>query len=196
MKLADYLKKGRRDFPPRGTVGVETDWLDVGASVEVTTGALWAGDPYVCNAEDGCVVKVPAGTYVLQAKGMEFAGRRRVSRLRVVREGVDNAAPGKRVGETLTDVGLMAVCDIGALDEAVGGDYDAFQEGITAHDFKDWGVVRFTVKKPITIAYVASGFGDCDAPVWELRAKGRRGRVGMELEFIPPGYAFSLEFEG
>lgn len=188
MNLADYLKKTRRDFPPAGTVGVESDWLDVGASLEVTTGALWAGDPYVCNAEDGCVVNVPAGTYVLQAKGMDFAGRKRVSRLRVVLQGVDQPVVGKTVGETLTDTATMAVCDVAAVDEAIAGENDRFQELVVDHNYKDFGVIRFTMAKPIAIPYVATGFGDCDAPVRVLRS-GRRV-VGMEVEFLPPGYAF------
>jgi hypothetical protein len=194
MNLDDYLKKNKHDFPPVGTVGVESDWLDVGTSFEVTTGSLWAGDPYICNAEDGCVVKVPTGTYVLQAKAMDFAGRKRVSRLRVVLDGAEEPAVAKQVGETQTDVAVMAVCDIVALDEAIGGDNDRFQELVMDHNYKDCGIVEFEVKTPIAIPYVSTGFGDCGAPVFEVRSKGRL--VGIELEFLPPGYAFSEEDEG
>jgi hypothetical protein len=44
MKLADYLKDSESDdFPPEGTKGVESDWLEV-ARMEITSGSLWAGD--------------------------------------------------------------------------------------------------------------------------------------------------------
>jgi hypothetical protein len=187
MKLTDYLKKNKRSDPPRGTAGIESDWLEVG-TVEVATGSLWAGDPYVCNAEDGCVVKVPKGTYSLEAKAMDFAGRKRVSRLRAYLKGVPDPALGKQVGETVTDTATMAVCDITALDKAIAGDYDGFQERVIDHDYKDCGIVQFEMTGPIRLPYVSTGFGDCGAPVYELRASGRR--IGMELEFLPPGYTY------
>jgi len=195
VNLTEYFKKTKRDFPPKGTVGVESDWLDVGAEVEVTTGSLWAGDPFVCNAKDGCVVKVPKGTYVLQAKAMDFAGRKRVSRLRVVLQGAGKPGLGKKGGDTVTDTARMGVCDIVALHEAIAGDFDDFNDRITQFNYKmDCGVARFEMKAPIAIPYVANGFGDCDAPVYELksRSKSKKGRIGIELEFLAPGYAFSF----
>jgi len=195
MKLADFLKKNKHNFPPDGTIGVESDWLDTGESLDVTTGSLWAGDPYICNAEDGCVVKVPAGVYVLQAKCMDFAGRKCVSRVRVVLKETSEPVVGKRVGETQTDIGSMAVCDIVALDEAIDDDNDQFQELIIKKlTFKDCGVVRFKMKKPIALPYISTGFGDGVAPVFALRTKRRV--VGMELEFLPSRYAFSDSDEG
>ena len=185
MKLADFLKENKRGDPPPGTAGVESDWLDV-ATVRVTTGSLWAGDPSVCNADVGCTVKVPAGEYAVQSKAMDFGGRKRVSRLRVVLDPAANPRLGKQVGETGTDTARMSICDIAALDDAIGGDDDRFQEQITAHDYKDCGVLKFRMKKIISMPYVSTGFGDGGFPVFELRS-GRR-RVGLELEFIPPNY--------
>lgn len=64
MKLVDYLKKDKQSFPPVGSVGVESDWMDAG-ELEITKGTLWAGDPIVCDADEGCLVKkVPNGVYV------------------------------------------------------------------------------------------------------------------------------------
>jgi hypothetical protein len=191
MKLTEYLRGNKSDFPPVGTVGIETNWLDVDAFVEVTTGSLWAGDPYICNAEDGCVVNVPNGTYILEAKAMDFAGRKRVSRLRVILQGVKEPVVGEQFGATQTDVAMMAVCDILALDEAIGGNNEKFQEFIVAHDYKDCGIIQFEMKKPIVIPYVSTGFGDCQAPVFELRSDGNV--VGMELEFLASGYTFGRD---
>jgi hypothetical protein len=187
MTLQEYLKKNRHSDPPVGTVGVESDWMELG-TLEVTTGSLWAGDPFVCNAEDGCVVKVPPGLHAVEAKAMDFAGRKRVSRLRVLRQGTQEPVVGEVVGETLTDTGLMAVCDIDALNEAIGGDDDRFNDLVTQRDYKDCGIVQFRMKGPIAIPYVAPAFGDCDAPVFELKSGSER--VGMELEFLAPGYVF------
>src|SRR5438105_8771242 len=150
MDLAEYLRKNKQSDPPVGTVGLESDWMDAG-TVEVTSGSLWAGDPFVCNAEAGCVARVPAGVYALEAKAMDFAGRKRVSRLRAYLRGSLAAVPGKKVGETLTDTGLMAVCDIVALDKAIGGDYDRFNDLVTQHNYKDCGIVRFQMKTPVAI---------------------------------------------
>ena len=191
MNLRDYLSKNKQSDPPTGTVGVESDWMNAG-EVEVTTGSLWAGDPFVCNAKDGCVAKVPAGTYALEAKAMDFAGRKRVSRLRAYRRGSEELVLGKQIGQTLTDTGMIALCDIVALDEAIGGDYDRFNDLITQRDYQDCGIIRFEMKKPFVIPYVSTAFGDCDALVFELKS-GRR-RIGMELEFLPPGYVFT-DFE-
>ena len=191
MRLEEYLKKNRQSDPPVGTPGVESDWMEVG-TLEVTTGSLWAGDPFVCNAEDGCVAKVPAGLYALEAKAMDFAARKRVSRLRVYLRGAREPVVGKKMGTTLTDTGMMAVCDIDALDKAVGGDYDRFNDLVTQRDYKDCGIVQIQMKGPIVIHYVSTGFGDCDAPVYEL--KSGRTRIGMELEFLAPGYVFQ-DFE-
>ena len=187
MKLADFLKKNKPGDPPVGTVGVESDWLEVG-TLQVTTGSLWAGDPYVCNGDDGCFVKVPAGPYVLMAKAMDFAGRKRVSRLRVFLESAGKLVLGKKVGEADIDTATIAVCDIAAVDDAIGDDRAHFAELITQHAYEDYGVVEFRMKKPIAIPYVATGFGDDSYPVFELRS-GRR-RVGIETEFLPPGFKY------
>jgi len=115
VKLADFLKKNKPGDPPVGTVGVESDWLEVG-TLQVTTGSLWAGDPYVCNGDDGCFVKVPAGPYVLMAKAMDFAGRKRVSRLRVFLESAGKLVLGKKVGEADIHDSSLRYCRCGRRD--------------------------------------------------------------------------------
>jgi hypothetical protein len=185
VKLAKFLEKNKRGDPSAGTAGAESHWLDVG-TLESSTGSLWAGDPYTCNAEAGCIVKVPPGIYVIQAKAMDFSGRKRVSRLRVVLQAAGKPSLGKQVGETCTDTATMAVCDIGALDDAVGVEYERFQELVSQHDYQDCGSVRLQMQKPIEMPYVSTGFGDGGFPVFELSSGPRH--VGMEVEFIPPGY--------
>jgi hypothetical protein len=191
MHISDYLKKNKQSFPPNGTVGVESDWMDAG-ELEVTKGTIWAGDPFVVNADDGCLVKkVPNGAYVLEAKAMEFAGRKRVARLRAYAKGAQDFTLGKKVGQTMTDTGLITVCDIAAVDEAVGDDYYGFNEVVSQYNYKSCGVVEFELNGPIKLPYVETAFGDCDGPVFELRSE--KDRVGIELEFLPPGYVFDFD---
>jgi hypothetical protein len=74
------------------------------------------------------------------------------------------------------------------VDDAIGDDRERFAELITQHAYEDCGVVEFRMKKPIAIPYVATGFGDDSYPVFELRS-GRR-RIGIEMEFLPPGFKY------
>src|SRR6185369_1543646 len=41
-------------------LGERTKWLPI-STLDVTTGALWVGDPHLANKDDGCVVHVPPG---------------------------------------------------------------------------------------------------------------------------------------
>jgi len=116
MNLKDYLSKKAK--PPKGKT---TDWLRFYA-IEVTTGSLWAGDPHLANADDGCVVKVPPGRYAVEGIGLTLGRDRLVSRLRVRLESVKNPKLGKELGDTGTDSAMIGVCDIKAFDKACGTD--------------------------------------------------------------------------
>ena len=83
---------------------------------------LRAGDPHLANADDGCVVKVPRGKYVVEGIGLAWGRDRIVSRLRVRLEGAKNLKPGKEVGDTGTDSAMIGVCDSKAFDKAIGPD--------------------------------------------------------------------------
>src|SRR5713226_8482343 len=112
MNLKAYLSK--KSKAPRGKT---KDWLPF-CTLDVTTGALWAGDPHLANAEDGYAVKVPRGKYVVEGIGLRFGRDRVVSRLRVRLESAPNAKVGKEVGDTGTDSAMIGVCDIRAFDKA------------------------------------------------------------------------------
>jgi hypothetical protein len=183
--LQMYLANNRHDDPPEGTVGMESDWLPF-TTLNVTTGSVWAGDPWIANAEDGLVVRLPLGTYQLEAKVMDFAGRKRISRLRACLESAKAPVLGKEIGETGTDSAKMVVCDMGTLEASIGADDDRYRDLVMKHEYKDCGCIQFRMKKPIVLPYVSTGFGDGGAPVFVLKS-GRR-RVGLELEFLPPGY--------
>ena len=77
--------------------GKTNDWLFF-SKTDVMSGKLWAGDPNLPNADDGCVVEVPRGTYVVEGIGMDFHGDRVVSRLRVRLESAANPTLGDEAG--------------------------------------------------------------------------------------------------
>ena len=81
MKLADFLKRNIRGDPPAGTVGVESDWLDVG-TLQVTTGSLWAGENRLSAGGSGLRALRRHREVLLSAQGR--GNRRRVRALRRV----------------------------------------------------------------------------------------------------------------
>ena len=116
MNLEDFLlKKGR------SAAGKAADWLSF-CTLDVSTGALWAGDPHLANADDGYVAKVPRGRYVIEAIGLSKGRQRVVSQLRVRLESAESPRVGREVGHTGKDSGMIGVCDIKAFDGACGPD--------------------------------------------------------------------------
>ena len=186
MNLNEYIHQRTGNFPKRGATGKEGDWLPVG-ELTISTGSLCAVDPMMFNADDGVVVKVTPGSYVVEGKPMDFDGHLRVCRIRIYREDT-NPVLGHQVGEVGTDTAQMALCDI---DEAYEDFDDAFADDLSdklldiAIDGGDI-VTLFVGGKTITLAVCESGLGDGGYPVFELR-DGQK-LVGLEVEFLPTGY--------
>jgi hypothetical protein len=178
MKLGDFLS-GKGRFPK----GQTTQWLPF-CALQVKTGVLWAGDPHVANAEDGCVVKVPRGKYVVEGIGLTLGHHRIVSRLRVHLATAMNPNLGKEVGEAGTDSAMIGVCDIKAFNAAFAEDGDdAVQEAIAAHTDKGFGIVQVKRRPGAIMPFVPTG-SDGSGPVFALMASGKR--VGFQLAFIEP----------
>ncbi len=176
MNLKDYLSNKRK--APKG---VTKAWLDF-CTLDVTTGSLWAGDPYVANADDGCVVKVPRGRYAVEAIGLSCGRDRVVSRLRVRLESVKNPKVGKEVGETGTDSAMIGVCDIKAFDKACGPDSgDQVQAAIEAQTDDGFGIITLKQFPGAVMPFVPTG-SDGTGPVLALTSRGKC--IGMELSFM------------
>jgi hypothetical protein len=79
---------------------VESEWLDL-CTMAVPSGSIWVGAPLFAwaeaQSEDGCVVEVPPGDYVVQARAFDFSGSKIVSRLRVVLKGCSSATLGAEI---------------------------------------------------------------------------------------------------
>jgi hypothetical protein len=172
MDLAKLLKK--RDHPP-GHAPLE--WL-LAAKLPVLSGSLFIGDPYA-DAADAYAATVPPGTYQIEARLRDLDGEWYTARLRALLEGSGEPKLGKQIGETCTDLAVMAFYDLKAADEAIAGDNDLYMDRVTKKSFAACGLVQLKLTKPMAIAYVATGF-DCGALVYELRS-GRR-RIGVEVE--------------
>jgi hypothetical protein len=169
--LAPLLKK--RNKPPGPA---PREWL-LAAKLHVSSGSLFVGDPYY-DAADACVAAVPPGIYQIEARLRDLGGEWYTERVRAFLEGSGEPKLGKQIGETCTDLGVMAFYDLKAAEEAIAGDSDLYMDRVTKRAFAACGLVRLKLTKPLTIAYVETGF-DGGALVYELRS-GRR-RVGVEV---------------
>lgn len=177
MHLKEYLaQKGKA--PKEKT----KDWLPL-CTLEVKSGKLWAGDPYLPNADDGCVVKVPRGTYVVEGIGMPFGRDRVVSRLRVRVETAKNLKLGKELGETGTDSAMIGVCDINAFEAAYQreGGADRVQAAIDSLGAEDFGVLRVPEFPDAIMPFVPTG-SDGNGLILAVMSEGKR--VGIELPFM------------
>ena len=172
MDLAKLLKK--REKPPGPA---PQEWL-LAAKLPVASGSLFIGDPYYDPA-DAYVATVPPGTYQIEARLRDLDGEWYTARVRAVLEGCGEPKLGKQIGETCTDLAVLAFYDLKGAEEAIAGDNDLYMDRVTKKSFATCGLVQLKLAKPMTIAYVETGF-DCGALVYELRL-GRRC-VGVEVE--------------
>ncbi len=148
--------------------------------LKVGTGKLWAGDPQLPNADDGLVVKVPAGKYVVECDGLPPRCRA-VSKLRVRLEGVESVKRGKKLGETGTDSATIGVCEISAFEAAYKkkGGADAVQRGIDAQT-GGFGLITVPKFPELILPFVPTG-SDGTGPVYALLSG--KECVGIELVF-------------
>ncbi|MGC3958587.1 MAG: hypothetical protein QM813_11795 [Verrucomicrobiota bacterium] len=175
MNLKDYLSEKTKGK------GKTKDWLPF-CTLDVTTGSLWAGDPHLANAEDGCVVEVPCGRYVVEAIGLAWGKDRIVSRLRVRLEGADNVEIGEELGEAGTDSAMIGVCDIKAFDKAIGPDTgEEVQEAIESQTGDGFGVITIEKFPGTAMPFIPTG-SDGNGPVMALMSGDRC--VGIELKFM------------
>lgn len=181
MTLEAYLRAGLSGFPKDGIEGAASEWMPV-AELSVTHGCLWAGDPCVCDGEDGCMIDVPNGHYIVEAQGCDFDGIRIIGRARARLSSASDVSVGEEIGITGTDSAMIAICDMGAVNAAVAGDDTGFQNVIDGYDFQRFGMIQFEMNGQIRIPYVNSGFGDGSGPMFRLMAGD--DCVGIELDFI------------
>jgi hypothetical protein len=156
------------------------DWYTF-HTLDIKTGELWAGDPQLANADDGLVVKVPLGKYVVECDGLPHRCKA-VSKLRVRLESAEDIRRGKKLGETGTDSAAIGVCEISAFEDAYKkeGGGDAVQRAIES-ETEGFGVVKVPEFPGVIMPFVPTG-SDGTGPVFALVSDKRC--VGIELVFM------------
>lgn len=182
-KLLAYLRKGATTPQGGREKGIPSPWIKL-AELEVRSGSLWAGDPLCLNEEDGALIKVASGLYVLEAQGMDIDGYRVVARLRVYPHSIspDLLKTGPVIGATGTDSASITICDLRAIIPALDGREVPFQGALEKQLRGHAGIITVKLGQSVDLLIVQSGFGDGTGPVHCLRAGARR--VGMELVIV------------
>jgi hypothetical protein len=156
------------------------DWYPF-HTLEVQTGRLWVGDPHLPNADDGCIVKVAPGRYVVECDGMlpQCSG---VSKMRVRLEGAKRPRRGKKLGEAGTDSAMLGICEIDAFEAAYKkeGGADRVQEAIDLQTKDGFGVLAVRQFPNAIMPFVPIG-SDGNGPVFALMSGTQC--VGIELPF-------------
>ncbi len=187
MNLEEYLKGTKASIattmPQKGSKGKETDWLYF-CELNLRSGKLLVVDPsYGPKPDQGLLVDLPTGKYVIQARVLNYGPVRYVSRLRVL---IQESTPtvGKSIGTVGNDTAQIGVCDHEVFSEAWGDDDDASLEKIqnTLWDAEEHGVAVLDEENGAVMPFVSSGFGDGEYHVHELLSDGKL--AGVEVEFI------------
>ena len=130
MTLQEY----RAWFSGRpGAEPIESEWLDI-CPLALVSGELGVIDPSVFEGE---TVEMSAGIYQAQARVMDWADDRRVSRLRVAR--CQEVRLGGQVGSVGVDFAQVGVVDWDAAQRAAESlDAEGEQEVIAGLDAPSW----------------------------------------------------------
>jgi hypothetical protein len=171
MDLESYLKQPVSVDRPRSS-----GWLSAGR-LEVPSGVILVADPtFLFHAEP---IEVGAGTFEVEVKLSDFAGRRLVSRLRAFR--ARGGTLGGDVQRFIVDSGRVALADVDRfhvetepLDDA---GYQAYIAGTKGEDL----VGTLYPDGPSPLLYAEAGFGGGAYLVREIVRDGER--VGLRIVF-------------
>ena len=150
-------------------------------TLTVKTGRLWVGDPRLPNPEDGCMLKVPSGKYVVECDGLPPRCKA-VSKLRVRLATATAPKRGQKVGEAGTDSATIGVCEIATFEAACKkkGGAEQVRKAIESQADNGFGVLTVPEFPEVIMPFVPTG-SDGNGPVFALMSSGKR--VGIELSF-------------
>lgn len=185
--LDSFLAEAWTADPPTGTLGSETEWLPFCTLSLQGPQLLVIDADFAPAAEDGILVDLPSGRYNVSARVLDYGADKRVSRLRVAREGA-SVRLGDLLGTTWTDTAKTGVCDYHAYLDAWGADNEAAWTivGPTLENAGTHGIAVLDEARGAVLPFVSSGFGDGEFPVYELLDEASGARVGVQIEFMPP----------
>jgi len=177
-------------FSVSGPGSEESVWLELG-TLDLRSGHLRIVDPTWSDpANEGLLLELGPGTYLIEAKVMKFGQDRRISRVRLF---LKNETPivGESIGEASADVAHIAFFDSEEVKRLLDDSPDRAADMIAkaywqADDTQgDCGIALLDDDTDLKMPYVWTGFGDGSFPAYEL--KSGSARVGVEIEFIKPG---------
>jgi hypothetical protein len=187
-KLENFMKASTGDWPPIDVYGTESPWLVIG-DLAITSGWLWTGDPMVLSRDDGVAIEVPTGNYTIEGKALDFAGHRRISRVRAFLTDVENPTLGIEVSRMGTECAVATIADIGEIEQAIEeSGATEFDEGLWDVINKVCGVAHLALSdQMISFGFVQSGLGDGNYPVYLLKEKTEV--VGLEVQFMAKDFS-------
>jgi hypothetical protein len=195
LDLETYFSRDPEGRDPRlGHPGHLTGWMLWGP-FDVRGRNVLIVDPHRGpDARQGVLLRLAPGEYDVSLKIMEFAGDRRVARLRFARAG-KRPRLGPELGQVACETARLGFCDheLAAPAWERLGEEEAFQRVETElRDSRLVGFVELDAAAEIAMPFVDTGLGDGSFPVYELLAADIR--VGFEVELIRDGarYPFGV----
>ncbi|WP_337174118.1 hypothetical protein [Paludisphaera sp.] len=171
MDLESYLKEPVSVDRPRSS-----GWLSAGR-LEIPSGVIVVADPtFLFHAEP---IEVGAGTFEVEVKLSDFAGRRVVSRLRATR--APGGAVGDHVQRFIVDSGRVGLADVDRFHAETEPLDDAGYQAYIAGTKGDELVGTLHPDGPSPLLYAQTGFGSGAYLVREIVRDGER--VGLQVVF-------------
>jgi hypothetical protein len=188
MRLKAALNRDRNVYSGEGVVGHERPtWYEIG-KVTVNSGSLCIVDlGTIPSGDDGVRIKVPNGSYLIEARLIDFDGSFCLFRARARLVG-STPTLGARAGEVGVDFACVAIGDFDAIEAGINDDDRSELSNLSLDLMETVGeVVRHACStKSIRFAVCKSGVGDGTYTVFQLRS-GRK-IVGLEAEFLRDGH--------
>lgn len=175
MDLEAYLKEPVSLDRPR-----TSGWMLVGR-LEVPGGAMVVGDPtFLFHAAP---IEVGAGTFDVEVRLLDFAGRRLVSQLRASR--VAGGSVGGEIQRFIVESDRAALADVDRFAAEAEPLDDAGYEAYVAGTKGDAPVGILYPEGPSPLFHVAAGFGGGAYLIREIVRDGER--VGVQVAFATLG---------
>ena len=146
----------------------------------VTKKSLWVGDLFIADRDDGRMIEVPNGDYKIDTKRAQTKYGDQIIRIRISPSLKTGFKIGSHIGAISIDRATMGICDMNALDIAVGGRNDDFQDHIEELHLDDFGEIKFKLASDLEIIYLKTGKGDGTYPVFALTDADKT--IGLEIE--------------
>jgi hypothetical protein len=196
MRLSAAMRRDTGVYPGDGAVGRErATWCSVG-QLDVASGGIDIADLGAFPGDDSLRLRIPNGTYLIEARLIDFNGSLCISRVRV-RPLKGTVVRGRKRGQVSVDFGSIAIADFARIRCQLD-DYDQDDLSEYARECDHAGSCQKYHLRIAghTIHFIISkaGLGDGSYPVFSLLSRGRP--AGLEVEFIRDGHELPKRRKG